>query len=111
MPYTVQPARIPVDAQLSHLDIDNWNSGDLAYAIFRIMDIFGGREDESFARRALTSGVVDEARAEWRRRRIVDYEINKITQNGDIPLPPPRVPLSDLVAMVDDADILETEES
>lgn len=89
MPYTPQPARHPIDDQLVHLDIESWSPGDLAYAVFRIMDRFGGRTEESFARRSQTSGVVDEARAEWRRRRIVDYEVKKIGENGDIPVPPP----------------------
>lgn len=82
MPYIPQVNRESINLQLKALDVENWLDGDLAYALFRIFDRWP--VNFHFASAASLSGIVTETLAEWRRRRIVPYEKQKIKENGDV---------------------------
>ena len=96
MPYIKKKDRIKYDNLIDRLAYivnglsDNDKiSGELNYIFFRLARLLSNKSSggkQNYARIATISSAFTEAQAEFRRRIIVPYEIEKIKINGDVEL-------------------------
>lgn len=91
MPYIPKLERLKIDQAAEELASRISTPGQMAYALFRLWDLFCGVAPvqgrvlpDRFSDIAVLSGTVQEAWAEWRTRRIALYERLKLEANGDV---------------------------
>ena len=83
MPYIRHSRRHDLDPLLVGLDTQLETPGDLAYVLFRIMRGYWRRKP-GFSRWAEMRGAIDDQVDEFRRRVVVEYEDQKLKENGDV---------------------------
>lgn len=83
MPYIRQEARSAIDFHLHMLEPHIQVPGRLAYAVYRLMQMYVGHS-KSFDTLSGVIGAVDCAKEEFRRRVVNPYEDAKIKENGDV---------------------------
>ena len=94
MPYIKKAERAKYDPLIERLSqtlntrIDNDElSGELNYILFRLARLLTDQESggsRCYARMATVVSAMNEAAAEFRRRRMAPYEDEKIRENGDV---------------------------
>ena len=84
MPYILQPSRVELQSAL-----DRWrlpqNAGALNYVLTRHVLEYIKTKGESYQTYVEIEGVVGHITKELYRRRVADYEEEKIKENGDVP--------------------------
>lgn len=86
MPYISPEDRERLDFLLDSLIDQIFNSGELNYAITRLINGYAepGTDNFSYAVIAVVTGVLGNVQSEFYRRHAVPYENMKMATNGDV---------------------------
>ncbi len=82
MPYIPSDKRIPLDRLTQGFDYSTISEGELNYLITRIITIW--INPINYARYNSAVGILECVKLELYRRRIADYEDEKMAMNGDV---------------------------
>lgn len=84
MPYIRKEYRKPIDVVLSNITHHLDTSGDLNYAITRLILNYVEKSGECYAIYNSIIGALESVKAEFYRRKVAPYEEQKRKENGDV---------------------------
>ena len=84
MPYIRQERRDIFDKELQNIGENLDQKGDLTYCFYKLCCLFLKGRRVSYENLSSVMSCLDDAKQEWYRKKVADYEDKKIEENGDI---------------------------